>query len=452
MSLVFDVPVERLATTLAPLRGPRTDAGTSLTPLPLRVAPARDGTYEVLDGFKRLAHWRREGHTHVPVVVEEDAGAAVVGKARLLEANTPRRTASPMDEARVVHSLAADDHVSPTQIAKLLGHGRAWVDRRLALGRRLAPELAGHLDDGRLSATTAHALATLAHAEQKRLAQSIVRHGLRAREADALLAAWRAAPDTPTREALVRDPRTATPAPGEPAVSPLGPTARELQARFLQTEHALQELTHVDLAGFTDPEQRVLEACQRRLAAQVVQLAHLFQKETPDHADPRGTARAPATPARAHPDPRDRPTPEPRRQDHPPRAGALAQPAGSRDLEARPLPRADQGARAAGAALPEDPTRDPGARVHRGPDDPQRLPEHTGPSSSSAAPRLSPLRDPARGGSPVGLEPLPRDDRPARDDRACLQPGPLLLPPAVRGLLPQRTAPDPPLGPPGGVP
>jgi len=156
MSLVLDVPVDRLATTLAPLRGPRTDAAPSLAPLPLRVAPARAGIYEILDGFKRLARWRREGYTHVPVVVEEAAGAGVVGKASMLEANTPRRTVSAMDEARVVRSLATDDHLSPSQIAKLLGHGRAWVDRRLTLGRRLAPELARHLDDGRLSATTAH--------------------------------------------------------------------------------------------------------------------------------------------------------------------------------------------------------------------------------------------------------------------------------------------------------
>src|SRR6266508_234046 len=78
---VIQAPVEHLATPLAPLRGPRTDASSSLAPLPLRVAPARDGTYEVLDGFKRLAHWRHAGHTHVPVIVEEDAGAEVVRKA-----------------------------------------------------------------------------------------------------------------------------------------------------------------------------------------------------------------------------------------------------------------------------------------------------------------------------------------------------------------------------------
>src|SRR6266508_3013329 len=227
---------------------------------------------------------------------------------------------------------------------------------------------------------------------------------------------------------------------------------RRLLASFLQTEQALEELTQLELAGFTDAEQRVLQACQRRLVAQVIQLAHRFHKETPDHADSRGTARTAATPARAHSDPRHRPTPEPRRQDHPPSAGPLPQPSDSRGLEARPLPRADQGTGAAGAALATDPARDPGARVYRRPDDPQSLPAKPRPAPAAAAPRLSPLRDPARGGSPVGLEPLPRADRLPRDDRARLQPDPVLLPPAVRGLLPRRAPAHPPLGSPGGLP
>ena len=117
-----------------------------------------------------------------------------------------------------------------------------------------------------------------------------MRHGLRTREAEALLAAWRVAADTATREALVRDPRGSIPEPGESAVSPLGPTAGELQARFRQTERDLAELPHLDLSGFTDPERRVLQACQRRLAALIIQLAHTIhqEEETPDHADPRG--------------------------------------------------------------------------------------------------------------------------------------------------------------------
>ncbi len=247
MTGVLELPVARLATTLAPLRGPRTDPASALAPLPLRVVATGGGTYEVLDGFKRLAAWTRAGHAHVPVVVEDAPG--VVGKARLLEANAPRRTLSPMDEARVVRALADEDQLTAAQIAKLLGRGRGWVDRRLTLGRRLAPALARHVDAGRLSATTAHALASLPRGEQPRLADAITRHGLRTREADAFLTAWRVADDAVTREALLRDPRGAVPAPRDPAVSPLGVTARELQARFDQTERALAELLALDLTA-----------------------------------------------------------------------------------------------------------------------------------------------------------------------------------------------------------
>ena len=110
---------------------------------------------------------------------------------------------------------------------------------------------------------------------------------------------------------------------GAPIVSPLGPTARELQARFAETERALDELLHLDLTGFPDPDQRVLAACQRRLTAHVRQLAHTLQKEAPAHADPRGTDRTAAPAPRACLAPGHRPPPEPRREDDPPRLGSL---------------------------------------------------------------------------------------------------------------------------------
>jgi len=83
MTRVLDLPIARLATTLAPLRGRRTDPASALAPLPVRVAANEDGTYEVLDGFKRVARWIADGQLHVPAVVEEALG--VVRKARLLE-------------------------------------------------------------------------------------------------------------------------------------------------------------------------------------------------------------------------------------------------------------------------------------------------------------------------------------------------------------------------------
>jgi hypothetical protein len=75
-------------------------------------------------------------------------------------------------------------------------------------------------------------IVTLVRRSKSRLADALTRHGLRTREAEAFLTAWRVAADAATREALLRDPRGAVPAPRDPAVSPLGGTARELQARF----------------------------------------------------------------------------------------------------------------------------------------------------------------------------------------------------------------------------
>jgi ParB-like chromosome segregation protein Spo0J len=387
--LVVELPIARLATTLAPLRGPRTDPASPLAPLPLRVAATGAGTYEVLDGFKRLARWIRDGRTHVPVVVEDAAGVAC--KARLLETNAPRRTLSPMDEARVVRALADDDHLAVAQIATLLGRSRGWVERRLTLGRRLAPDVAAHVDAGRLSATTAGGLAMLPRADQKRLADTIERHGLRTREAEAFLAAWRAVADTPTREALVRDPRSAVPAPRAAPVSPLGPTAHELQRRFDQTERALSELVALDLTGFPDTERRVLEASQRRLAAQIVRLARTVQEEAP-HADARGESRTRSARPGTHPDPGDGAATRARRQDHPPGAGPAA--TAARAVQARGVPDVDHGPLRTGAALPADLARAPRPGLHGWRDDPEGLPSDAGPAPPAAA-RPPPAHDDA---------------------------------------------------------
>ena len=85
MTPVQFVPIDHLRTTLAPLRGERTDSHSTLAPMPLRVAEAPDGGYEVIDGFKRLTVWKSEGTREVPVVVEPVGGIAM--KARLLSAN-----------------------------------------------------------------------------------------------------------------------------------------------------------------------------------------------------------------------------------------------------------------------------------------------------------------------------------------------------------------------------
>ena len=283
MALVELVPVAELGTSLAPLRGERTDS-SPLAALPLRVARARDGSCEVLDGFKRLALWRGEGRTEVPVVIEPAEGPAM--KARLLDANAPPKTSSPMDEARVVASLV-DDGLSVAAIAKLLGKKPAWVDRRLTLARRLAPDLGSRVDRGRLSLTLACALTVFSASEQGRLAKAIERHALTTRETEAFLATYRAAVHAPTQEALLRDPRSAQPQVHEQGASPLGPTAAAIQSRFDDLDRALDELASADFSVLSDTEERVLEARRRQLVTRLTLFKEALDESRGDPGSPR---------------------------------------------------------------------------------------------------------------------------------------------------------------------
>ncbi|MBI3097147.1 MAG: hypothetical protein HYY93_02710, partial [Planctomycetes bacterium] len=254
MNDVTFVEVARLSTSLAPLRGPRTvpAAEAPLAPMPLRVARTSDGGFELLDGFKRLRRWIAEGRREVPVVVEEVDGPSM--KARLLQANIPPRTASPMDEVRVVRSLAEENKFSPVAVARTLGHKPAWVKRRLSIAHRLAAELAAPLDRGTLSFSLALALSDFPKSEQVRLAEAASRHRLSLAEGKAFLATWRAVPDGALREALLADPRSALPKSPDQGASPLSSDAAAIEARFDAIEKALDAFPEVLPPDLTDPE------------------------------------------------------------------------------------------------------------------------------------------------------------------------------------------------------
>jgi hypothetical protein len=134
------VPAASLGTSYARLRPGRLPGRTTtMAELPLRVAEVTTGRYEVLDGHKRLAAWKAQGHTQVPVVVEPVA-SAVDHKRRLLAANAPPRTLTALDEARVVASLVEEDKLSPRTVALLCGRKTDWAARRLKLAHALGPQ------------------------------------------------------------------------------------------------------------------------------------------------------------------------------------------------------------------------------------------------------------------------------------------------------------------------
>jgi hypothetical protein len=423
------VAIDRLRTSLAALRGSRTER-TELAALPIRVAACDGGFFEVLDGFKRLARWRGEGRAEIAVVVETAEG--VERKARLLSANSPGKTASAMDEARVVASLSDEDGMSAMAIGKLLGRKKLWVERRLSLARRLPPEAAARLDRGRMAILTALALAEFGAAEQRRLAETCERQGLSCREAAAFLATWRVAPDAATREALARDPRTASPREREqPGASPLGARAAEIAARLDALEAGLCELA-TPLDGLSDPERRALEARRRRIVFRMKEVLH----------DAGNAGGNPGDGGADDAGPRDREKTGDRSQDGEARPRTAA--AGGRAPEARALQGSGREARSLGTPGSEDSPRDPGAGLPRLADDPQRIPALDSTADETAESGGPQIRNRAGEGSPDGLEPLPAPDRRHRADGALLLDDPRVLAPDLHRVLPRREAADAP--------
>ena len=110
-SLCF-LPIEQLRTSYAPLRPGAPQLFPDQTAqLPIRVVPSGQGIYEVIDGFKRLAGWCEQGYELIPVMVEAP-GSTVEHKRLLLLSNSPPRTLTALDEARVVCSLMREEAMS----------------------------------------------------------------------------------------------------------------------------------------------------------------------------------------------------------------------------------------------------------------------------------------------------------------------------------------------------
>lgn len=445
MSIVLWVSMEQLRTTLAPLRGEHTDRQNDLAPLPIRVAQSPGGTFEIIDGFKRLIVWKSEGRREVPVVVEPVSGIA--RKARILEANAPRKTAGPMDEARVVASLADEDQLTPTAIAKLLGRKKTWVTRRLMLARRLAPELGFRLDHGRLSLTVACALCGFDGRMQMRLAGAVTRHGLTSREAEAFFTTYRLAPDVATRESLLRDPRSAQRRLPVPAASPLGSTAAQIEARFDSLEESLNELSASDFSGLSDAEKRVLEARKRGLLQKILKLADQI-KEVSHESRREETHSGPGRDG--HVDPGHCPETQPGCENHP----ACPQPATpeTHRVQTRSIQGDDPGNGPERVQGPSHPPGDPGPGVQGLPDDHPEVPPEEARAPEDPSQGLPPVRNSSSLGGSNRLEPLQGTHRRSPDPGALLLHDPLLLADALHRLLPKREAPDPPSRPCGGVP
>jgi len=175
-----------------------------LTPL---VVCLREETYEILDGFKRLAAARALGLRTVGTrVLEADERRA---KATLFALNQTGRRTQEWEEAWIVHSLVREDGMTQVEVAELLGHHKTWVCRRLALVEKLADEARQDLRLGLLSTTAARSLVRLPAGNQVDVLGTRQRDELTAAELDGVVDLLLTAAGRPQQEYILAQPRQA---------------------------------------------------------------------------------------------------------------------------------------------------------------------------------------------------------------------------------------------------
>jgi len=259
---VILVPVSQLRTTYSHLRtGNQPVTLNDLRPLPLRVVPAEGNAFEIIDGFKRFATWQTEGREQIPVIVESP-GSAADHKRRLLLANAPQRTLSPLDEGLVARSLLEDDGLTATAAAKLLGHKKKWITQRISFTQKLSVQAQQWLTTKKIGPTLAHYLTSLPRDDQDKLLECFSCHRVPGRHQALIVQAYRVA-DALDRRRLLVAPLNVLPTGPSPTLSP---SSYALERRLENVSRVLTGLESFRIpADVSSAEQRRLEALSRSI-------------------------------------------------------------------------------------------------------------------------------------------------------------------------------------------
>ena len=174
-----------------------------LTPV---VLTGEENPYILIDGFKRHAAAHSLGLEAVKAtVVNVDLTQAKI----MMYLINRAEGLSWIQEALLVRELVDQDGLKQTEVAQLLDHHKSWVNRRLMIIRRLAPEIMEDLRLELLPTGSPASLARVAPRNQGDLSAAIQHYGLSLREIHALTDIWCKARGPAEKQFLLRSPREA---------------------------------------------------------------------------------------------------------------------------------------------------------------------------------------------------------------------------------------------------
>jgi ParB-like chromosome segregation protein Spo0J len=168
----------------------------------------REGHYELIDGFKRLAAARMisgMSRVSIRVILVDERGA----KAAIYGLNRAGGRTRELEEAWIVHALVREDRLTQVEVAELLGRHKSWVCRRLALIERLGPEAKDELRVGLLCPTAARHIVRLPEGNQAEVLKVIRREALSTVELAAMVDLLVQCSDRRQKEFILQNPREA---------------------------------------------------------------------------------------------------------------------------------------------------------------------------------------------------------------------------------------------------
>ena len=168
------------------------------------VARVHEGTYQLIDGFKRVyAAEDLMMETLQCLVLEIDLPQA---KVLLLSYNRPHQSMEAWEEAMVLQDLQKTHSLDQRSLARLTGYSRSWVSRRLSLISKMDQEVSSDIMMGTLTSSHARALTRLPRGNQGEVARVIAAYRLTSRQSDSLAEAFLKAKDEDQQRYILTHP------------------------------------------------------------------------------------------------------------------------------------------------------------------------------------------------------------------------------------------------------
>jgi len=147
-----------------------------------------NGSYEIIDGFKRLYASEKLEKKELNCRILDVS----LSQGKALQINFNRKTSSIIDyeEACIIYSLKTQDGLTGREIANCLSQSTSWVSRRLSIIEKLDPRVADQIKMGLIRHSHAREIIKLPRGNQHEISGQIIKLGLNSRDSSLLVDAW----------------------------------------------------------------------------------------------------------------------------------------------------------------------------------------------------------------------------------------------------------------------